>query len=824
MILKDMASTTKEGSRSGAAEVAREGAAAPSEQHTVCESFTRVAHWVLLALVLVHGLSIRLPLLQDGILAQDHLRQANTAMVAKNIAQEGLRFSSIRSDVMKWGTAEYITYQLEFPIFHALVALVHKIGVELILAGRLANLLCFLAACFYIAALTRRLTGEWGAILVFALLLFSPLTVYYSTTFQRDGMLHLCIAAYLFHLWSFFETEQRRALILALAAGAVALLLHPSRAMIVGFVFLIGSLGCFRLAALRKPWFYFSMPAVAAPLAVWLLLLKVAFGGVSADLTAAEGLRDFGSLAYYSQWWRPLTAEFSWSNHIVFGATAVFAPLGLVSLLAPVRGRAILVGLLVGNFAFMVFDSYPFAIVPHRYYFVDGALCLMILASVGVGWILRESRRLTSLIATVALIGATAVYSHVAMKTDTYGLEYSWQRYYFYGLIGDSFQQRVPDPEDRVVAIVASGLPESTMLALGARGWRVDPSRDPGETVQALRGLGCRYCVVDLPSDPNTPLSAWGVWLSENAVPLMLTRRVAVYDITGGHSSPRPLDLAHWISLPIRSVTGIRSTNQQVWLHQQGRFIVHYAQLEDFMSERIHFIRHEAKETAPGNPIAFDLLPKGGVAFLTRSPNSIVEYSSLDEPPTVIPLADDLKPAGIVWSSFRKLYFVSDGKDATVLLVEKSGRIAGRIGRSGGPSWADAFHSPGKLDIEGELIAVNDQAFGRVMIFDPRFRLVAEQGMNGLNRFGRTSSFDLMPDGGVILGSQEVDKVMILDADGRLVQQLEIPNPSEVRWVDSLGALFVVAMEEGASSHVQVYVRAGADDAESDSIGKEDGR
>jgi len=753
-------------------------------------------------LIFAVGLLMRLPALHEGMQGADDMRQATTATIAKNMAAEGLRPSAVRSDIMEWGTRDFVVWKIEFPLFQAIVALLSKVAGNLESTGRLANLAFMVGACGVFLLWLRDIAGRAAALAGLAIVAFSPLCIYYSATFQRDGLMHFLLCAWLFHFTKFLDSRDWRRLGLSLACAALSLMLHPARAMVVGWFFVFATLGSVGLGAFRKAWAWLAMPAAALPLAAWLAWLRYFQGGLSSDLAGQPGMREFGKPSYWIQWWRPEMAESAWLYHVLFGASALLAPLAIPALLLPVRRKFLGIGLLVGNLAMVVFDSYPFCIVPHRYYFVDGVFCIATLVAMSVGWMLRGQSRGRSIAAAVALAACAGAYSLVCYPSVAFGSRIWWQKYPP-ELAGRLFRERVPSEEDRVVAFAEDGFPETAMYQFGAEGWGIPPGKDPGEAMATLRSLGCRFLGIELGPLREQASQPWLAWADEHLEPLFVTRRFAVYRVEERASPPPEVRLQRIASLPVGWVSAIRPAGGKMYFFQPGILGVLEVAAPtgpDASAEPARQIKPE--KPFEGRAIDFEVGPGGEFCFLAIDPPRIVEYATPQAEPAVIPLPGD-SPLNLRWWPAVGAYVVSMADSGSVLIVDRSGRVLRRFGTFGGASSDCQFNPPRKLDVWGDRLAVADFGSARVMVYDSEFRTLDERGAAPFLPIGRMNGACFLPGGGIAMASDATDNLVLTDPAGRVTVMASVPEPDEVRWDPSTGFLFVSSW--GTTNEIVVY-------------------
>src|SRR5688572_22383272 len=129
--------------------------------------------WSIIAL----GLAARFYGIALPLVDSHQMRQAQTAMMARNLFQDGLNIFCTRIDC--FGTSRSCVI-MEFPLMQALCAvLYHAFGVREII-GRLVSILFSLGAMFAMYGLACRFLSSRGALWALALYAFSPMNIFFS--------------------------------------------------------------------------------------------------------------------------------------------------------------------------------------------------------------------------------------------------------------------------------------------------------------------------------------------------------------------------------------------------------------------------------------------------------------------------------------------------------------------------------------------------------------------------------------------------------------------------------------------------------------------
>lgn len=203
----------------------------------------------------------------------DHhsFRQTQTALSAYWMVQEGFR---IAYETPMFGKPWSIP--MEFPLYQYLSALIAKVtGLSLEPVGRFLSIFSFYGVIAFVALLLRRLLVPANTrYLALALLLLTPLHIYYSRTFLIETFSLLLGFAWLYGSLSFLEKRQLRWLLFASVVG-VACALSKATTFAVFAVFHGGLFWFFRDKPFRENfrpkavlfWFFAAVFLVLLPFA-----------------------------------------------------------------------------------------------------------------------------------------------------------------------------------------------------------------------------------------------------------------------------------------------------------------------------------------------------------------------------------------------------------------------------------------------------------------------------------------------------------------------------------------------------------------------------
>jgi hypothetical protein len=157
-------------------------------------------------------------------------RQADGLSVTRNFARHGYHLFWPQID---WGGAGPGYVEMEFPLLPWLGALLQKLVGPYELLPALLPLLASFGLVFAIAAVARRVFGPAAAFWAGAFAAVSPMTAWYTATFQPDGTMVLASVLGVLFATRWIESERWTDLVLSGVFTSLAILLKPT-ALLVG--------------------------------------------------------------------------------------------------------------------------------------------------------------------------------------------------------------------------------------------------------------------------------------------------------------------------------------------------------------------------------------------------------------------------------------------------------------------------------------------------------------------------------------------------------------------------------------------------------------
>ena len=344
-------------------------------------------------------------------MAGQEFRQSQTALSIQAIERDGFRLDYATPVLGKpWAIP------MEFPLYQWCAAgWVDLSGHEVVVAGRWVALLAFLAGLPAVLLILRSVGLSWGAgFMILALIVSTPVYAFFSASVLIESMAWSASCWFLWGVLRHRSSAQDRYLMIAFAAGAIAVLVKPTTWAVACLPWAV--LWLRDLTRFKRNAFWQPLLKQALVLGVGLLLL--AFGWIAfADnvksqnpiahfLLSAELTNfNFGSWAtkFSSETWDALMSR--WQSSIVSWIPLV---LGVTASLAWSHTRALALCGLLGFLGIQLIFTNLY--VAHDYYFYANAAYLVVAVVAGLaGWWDRSTRiwfgKLPAGLLFVALLG-----------------------------------------------------------------------------------------------------------------------------------------------------------------------------------------------------------------------------------------------------------------------------------------------------------------------------------------------------------------------------------------------------------------------------------
>ncbi|MBD3379126.1 MAG: phospholipid carrier-dependent glycosyltransferase [Candidatus Omnitrophica bacterium] len=458
------------------------------------DRYSRIFFLIVAAGLLLRLININMPIL-EGTAA----RQVQTAMITRNLFRNGYNIFYPQVDFFGPGPGYLV---LEFPLFNLVTALLYGVfgGVREWL-GRLVSVFFFLGTSLFTYGIARSLFNRRTALISFAVITFSPLSIIFSRAFMPDFEVLFFSAGAIYFLTVWAEEDKARYFGVSAVFASLSLLCKAQSfyiALPLGFIL-------FRkdgVRALTRPRNYIYLFAALAPALLWYLRAR----GI--HLTHTEGLFNYE----VSKWFQPA---------VFFGKEFYFDVFRNIVMMAltPVGFTFFLIGLFVrgrGGFdklpwAWMAGVALFYVVFNTRMYDPYYNLPFLPVAAVFAGrgadkvfgeQFLRETRfdgffpRLAAFFLVAVMVARYAVYAFVVPAGYAHLTEAS---------------ARMREISDKGDLVVASSSTNSAALYYSDRkGWAFGiPSGDARaelsfEKLRALAGEGAEYFLVSSVEELNS--------------------------------------------------------------------------------------------------------------------------------------------------------------------------------------------------------------------------------------------------------------------------------------------------------------------------------
>lgn len=323
--------------------------------------FQRTILWAGVLALLGLGLAVRLFDLTDPPLEYHPTRQLRGAIIARSIYYSWLP----DADAVQRGLAMDFaasTGQYEPPILESLAAAGYMLaGGEYIWIARIINSIFWLVGGLALFALAGRIASPGGALLALGFYLLLPFAVQSSRTFQPDpGMtMWVILTAYAMFRWS--ETPKWKWAVLAGLLAGMAILTKAVAVYLVAGAAIAVVLHTYKIFTFwKRPQVWGMALLIVVPSVIFYLFQHQ---GKAADYFANWTLALSHLIIepqFYVRW-------LSFMQDLMGFAVVMLALVGV--LLAPRRGRALLLGLWVGYLIYGL--TMPYQMYTHSYYHIQ---------------------------------------------------------------------------------------------------------------------------------------------------------------------------------------------------------------------------------------------------------------------------------------------------------------------------------------------------------------------------------------------------------------------------------------------------------------------
>ena len=402
----------------------------------------RWVHWVLFALLMAGGLTVRMYDITDAPLEFHATRQLHSAIITRGMYYQMLGSAADTNMAARAILFQKLEGKIEPQVMETITARVWLwMGDTPLWVPRLFAITSWMAGAVAIWLLSRKLGGSAGGLVGLAVFLFVPYTIMASRVFQPDP---LAVALMAWALWAFWRWAEKpgwaNAAVAGLLLGLAVYIKTP-----VGFLLAGGMIGIVMTTLGWRTMF--------RQRSLWLLvtLAVLPYAAYFIDGMWVSGfLKGQTALRFFPQYWLDPAFYLRWVNLLAGMAGWLTILIGILGvLLAPGRThRAVLIGIWLGYLLSGFALSHH--ISTHDYYslplFVPIALGFAVLG----GWVwdsLGSQPRWTKW-AVIGLFLVAAAFPAWQVRSDLKRINYRTE-----AALWEDLGERLGGPDASVVAL-----------------------------------------------------------------------------------------------------------------------------------------------------------------------------------------------------------------------------------------------------------------------------------------------------------------------------------------------------------------------------------
>jgi len=221
--------------------------------------------WVFLAVIVILGIVLRMYGISLPLVDSHQIRQAQTAMMTRNLYEDGMNIFLTRLDIFGNVPGHII---LEFPLMHCITALLYYLfGVQDVI-GRLVSVAFSIGAMFLMYGLARYFLSRAGAFAALALYAFSPMNIYFSRAFMPESSMMFFMIGSVFFLLKWLNKQTLPLYLTAIIFAACTGLAKPTAGLIFIPLFTIWFLK-YGWGLFRRSDFWLYILLTTMPLILW---------------------------------------------------------------------------------------------------------------------------------------------------------------------------------------------------------------------------------------------------------------------------------------------------------------------------------------------------------------------------------------------------------------------------------------------------------------------------------------------------------------------------------------------------------------------------
>lgn len=234
--------------------------------------------------IVLLGLFIRLYGISSPLVDSHQIRQAQTAMMARNLYDDNMDIFHTRLDFFGNAPGHII---MEFPLMHGITALLYyPFGVHETI-GRLVSVAFSIGAMFLMYGLGRHFLSVVGAFAALALFVFSPMNIFFSRAFMPESSMMFFSVAAVYLILKWLDEKNIFLYVAAIVCAAFACLSKPTAGLIFAPI-LAAWFFKHRWNVLRNVDFWIYLLLSLMPLILWGAYANY-FNWMNSDITGSYG-------------------------------------------------------------------------------------------------------------------------------------------------------------------------------------------------------------------------------------------------------------------------------------------------------------------------------------------------------------------------------------------------------------------------------------------------------------------------------------------------------------------------------------------------------
>lgn len=220
---------------------------------------------IILLVIVLLGIGVRLYGINIPLVDSHQIRQAQTAMMTRNLYDDGLNILQTRLDFFG-NVPGYII--MEFPFMHSITAFLYGyFGVHEII-GRLVSVAFSAGAMLLMYGLARQFLSVFGSLAALALYVFSPMNIFFSRAFMPESSMMFFMVGSIYYSLKWIKDQTPKLYLIALVFAMFACLIKPTMVLIFAPILMAWFLK-YNWSFIRRFDFWFYMFLALMPFMLW---------------------------------------------------------------------------------------------------------------------------------------------------------------------------------------------------------------------------------------------------------------------------------------------------------------------------------------------------------------------------------------------------------------------------------------------------------------------------------------------------------------------------------------------------------------------------